>query len=337
MAGILEQAAFFQKIRERIPSHLSMVDELEDLLSISTDSAYRRIRGEKELSFSELQKIALHFNVSADLALNSTTGDEIYFKYKPIDEEKFNLLDYTTNAYQIVKKFADSGNCEMIYAAKDMPIFHDFYNDELAAFKTFVWQKTILGFRKFENRKFSLSNLDSGMIQTGKKLLAEYIRFPSTELWNEETIQSTLLQIEYYAESGLFENPKEAFIVLGKLEEYITHIKSQAEKGLKFLIGDAPSPYSGSFKLYHNEVVLSDNTVLAILEDQKVSFITHNAFNFLSTSNDRFCDASYKHFLNLMSRSSLISKDSEKLRNKFFSGLAAEIKKTREKLEYLIR
>src|SRR5471030_1055711 len=110
MGGILEQAAFFQKIKERIPAHLSMVDELEDLLKISTDSAYRRIRGEKELSFSELQKIALHFNISADLALNSTTGDEIYFKYKPIDEEKFNLFDYTANAYQIVKKFADSGN-----------------------------------------------------------------------------------------------------------------------------------------------------------------------------------------------------------------------------------
>jgi hypothetical protein len=49
------QQQFFQYLKENMPPHLSMVDELCDILSLSHDSVYRRIRGEKPMSFSELK------------------------------------------------------------------------------------------------------------------------------------------------------------------------------------------------------------------------------------------------------------------------------------------
>jgi len=48
----------FRHIRELLPGHVSLADEIAGILDISTDSAYRRIRGEKPISLEELQKLS---------------------------------------------------------------------------------------------------------------------------------------------------------------------------------------------------------------------------------------------------------------------------------------
>jgi hypothetical protein len=39
------QQLFFHHIKERMPDHLSLVDEVAELLNMSNDSAYRRFAG----------------------------------------------------------------------------------------------------------------------------------------------------------------------------------------------------------------------------------------------------------------------------------------------------
>ncbi|MCK4677786.1 MAG: hypothetical protein KAT48_06625 [Bacteroidales bacterium] len=41
------QIEFFRQIKTNIPSNLSLVDKVADILDISTDSSYRRIGGQK--------------------------------------------------------------------------------------------------------------------------------------------------------------------------------------------------------------------------------------------------------------------------------------------------
>jgi hypothetical protein len=64
------QQDFFQHIKSKLPPHLSFVEEIAELLSISTDSAYRRIRGEKPISLEEVQRLCSHFRISLDHVLN---------------------------------------------------------------------------------------------------------------------------------------------------------------------------------------------------------------------------------------------------------------------------
>ena len=54
------QQELFQLIKTRLPSEASVADEVAKLLEISSDSAYRRMRGEKQITFEELYKIAMH-------------------------------------------------------------------------------------------------------------------------------------------------------------------------------------------------------------------------------------------------------------------------------------
>ncbi|MCK4639369.1 MAG: hypothetical protein KAT33_08115, partial [Bacteroidales bacterium] len=57
------QEHLFQQIRESLPTHLSLVDEISELLRMSYDSAYRRIRGEKAITIDELHTLCKHFNI----------------------------------------------------------------------------------------------------------------------------------------------------------------------------------------------------------------------------------------------------------------------------------
>jgi len=49
------QQIFFNHLKSALPAHVSIADELCDLLGISADSAYRRLRGEKPLTLYELK------------------------------------------------------------------------------------------------------------------------------------------------------------------------------------------------------------------------------------------------------------------------------------------
>ena len=57
MESTSAQSVFFQHIKALLPPHLSVVDEIAEVLNISNDSAYRRIRGEKPIALEEIKKL----------------------------------------------------------------------------------------------------------------------------------------------------------------------------------------------------------------------------------------------------------------------------------------
>lgn len=60
------QTAFLKEIKNQLPPHLALVDAIADELNLSNDSAYRRIRGEKHLTFDEIQILSAHYKISLD-------------------------------------------------------------------------------------------------------------------------------------------------------------------------------------------------------------------------------------------------------------------------------
>lgn len=64
------QVLFFQHLRTLLLPHLSMVDEVAELLNISIDSAYRRIRGEKNIDLAEAHLLCSHYKISMDQLLH---------------------------------------------------------------------------------------------------------------------------------------------------------------------------------------------------------------------------------------------------------------------------
>ena len=326
------QVEYFKLIKERLGGAFSLVDEIADLLDVSNDSAYRRIRGETALTFDELGILSQRFNVSVDAMLN-LESNAVVFTARWMDRANFSLKDYLAGVFEDLEKAKVVEDHEIMYYAKDLPLFYNWMVPEMAAFKSYFWRKSVLQLPDYEKAKFHLNDLDEESAQIGAKILESYLSMPSTELWNDEVISSTLRQIEFYHESGFFSDDSIASLLLDKQQEVLDHIQLQAEHGFKFKMGMPPAGKEGNFQLYYNEVVIGDHTVVLRMHDQYVCHISHNVINDLFTVNNNFAKESWDVLNNLVSRSTLISTSSEKARSKFFNRLRKKIDQTRSRLE----
>ena len=319
------QQRLFTHIKKFLPSHLSLTDEISTLLDIGSDSAYRRIRGEKELNLSELQKLCKHFRISLDQVLQ-LENDSVVFTANELNQKQINFTSYLQGVLSQLKYFNTFKEKKLLYLSKDAPIFHFFHFPEIAAFKSFFWTRSILNEPAFSNRKFSLSDTDiTENYKLGLQIIREYNEIPSVELWNYESINSTIGQIEYYRTSGCFSTRADLITVVESLLQLIDHLQLQAEKGQKFLAGGSELTFRAPFQFYINELIIGNNTVLAQLDDLKLAFVSYNILHVMHTSDIRFTEKAFNNFEMLASRSTMISITGERDRNRFFQQLKDKV------------
>jgi hypothetical protein len=318
------QLSFFQHLKAQLPPHLSLVDEVADLLSISNDSAYRRIRAEKPISFEELQKICVHYRLSLDQFLH-LQNDSFIFSGKLATSSDSFYEEWLTKLLQDLTFMNTFEQKHLYYVTKDIPFITYFQFHELASFKSFFWMKSILNYDGLKGKKFSLKSDISKFEDTYRKIIALYNQIPATEVWNTESVNTTIRQIEFYRESNVFESPDDADLLYSKLEELVTHIEVQAETGKKFTIGETPRSNAAGFNMFNNEVVIGDNTCLADLGKFKMTYLNHSVINFITTRDERFNNYIYEAIMNLIHKSTQISVVGEKDRSRFFNHLRAGI------------
>ncbi len=323
------QVMFFQYIKSKVPSHLSLVDELADLLNISIDSTYRRIRGEKMISLEEILKIASHFKLSIDQLLNLKTSDAKVFSGNYLTAEHFNFEMYLQKMLETLTFFNSFKNRELIHFCKDFVVFYHFPYPELAAFKNYAWMKTILNFPALAHQSFSCDLFDKSTIDLCAKIAKQYSLIPGAEIMNVSNIHTTLYQIEFYKAGQEFRSEAELKTIYEQLHEMVDHIEAQAESGVKFMPGETPNSQSALYSLYVNDFFTGDNSYLATMDGKRVSYLIHNYLNYLSTSDEMHTTYHYNFLENIKQKSILLSKSGEKLRSGFFYLLRSEIEKSR--------
>jgi hypothetical protein len=327
------QELLFQAIKQRLPSNLSFVHDISELLGISYDSAYRRIRGEKELSMEEIRTLCRHFNVSLD-ALMGVDGSSVVFTSRVIGKDNFTLSMWLQSILEEIKKIKESKDKEVIYAAKDIPVFHLFQFPEIAAFKFYFWHKALFPTREDEDMQFSI-DITENVYSIGYQMLSLYNTVPVSELWNEETFTSIARQIEYCYISGFFASKADALALCDVLEKLVRHLQREAERGFLFMYGSPEEGIPDSFRLYFNEVLMSDNTIYTSMEGNANVYMTYNIINLLVTGNTAFCEQIRSNLRILMTKSTLISGTSAKERNRFFKLMQDKVKALRIRIEQI--
>ncbi len=325
------QDILFQTIRSKLAPNISFVHELSELLGISYDSAYRRIRGEKELTLEELKTVCLHYKISVD-ALMNIRNNHVIFNSMAIGEDGFSIENWLQSLVSAIKMIHAAKEREIIYAAKDIPVFYFFEFPEIAAFKIYFWNKTLIPASGYENKMLTL-DAPEGLYETGRQLLSHYVKIPTIEIWSEETISSILRQIEYCFVSCFFSRIDDVFRLCDVLETWLNHVQSQAELGFQYMHGNPAEGIENNFKLYQNEVLVTDNTILVKTDGQKTSYNTYNVINQLITTNPVFCNQVENSLRNLMKNSTMISGTSAKERNRFFNTLHEKVKALRSRIE----
>jgi hypothetical protein len=326
------QQILFQQIKTKIPENLSFVHEVADLLEISYDSAYRRIRGEKELTMDELYKLSQRFEFSLDALLGIRASNVVFRKFS-LTPRQYYIKDWLMTILTDIRSIHQAHEKEIIYAAKDPPIFHYFHFPEIAAFKFFFWEKTIFDFPEYEDKKFRLDDLNPEIVEIGNNIIRSAIKVPTIEIWNEDTFRIFMRQLEYYWISGYFEKRDDMLNLVDKMEKWVKHIQKQAELGFKFAYGQPAEGIPNSFMMYENEVVLNDNTIFVRMGENTATYLTFNQISLLVTRDPSFCASIENYMRGLMKKANLISVSGEKERNRFFNKLLSTIEKTRSNLD----
>jgi hypothetical protein len=332
MDGNQLQQQLFAYIKSKVNASASVAEEVAQVLNMSTDSAYRRIRCEKMLTIDELYSLCTHYHISLDQLMNIQTG-AILFQGQYVDKKTFRFENYMSSLMNVMVYMNSFKEKEFYYSCKDLPIFHHFVFREIAAFKWFFWLKTYFQFPEFSNKKFRFENYPDELFSIDQKVLQLYNQLPSVEIWNIESMNIIFRQIEFYRDGQVFESDKDAYLLYETVEKLWDHLEKQAALGYKFAYGDPEQKPMGEFKMYFNEVLLGDNHQLAVLDGVKMTYVTHTTINFMMTRDIAFNENMYNHIQNQMKRSTLISSVSEKERARFFRIIRERIANRKQSLK----
>lgn len=331
MPDYQSQEFLFQRIKELLPTNASLVDSVAAMLHISSDSAYRRIRGETPVVLDEARELCKHFKLSLDQILNVQSGSTLFQNVR-IDLKNYSYEKYLTDLNKQVRYVGSFTHKEIIYRTKDIPVFHNFYYKPLIAFRYFFWMKSILQDPEFVARDFELNCVSPGIEKLSRDLILEYNKIPSVEIWNTEGVNAAIAQIEFYKDSGYFSSAADIRTVYESLEETFLHLKNVAEYGCKYMPGENPEAKKNNFKIFYNRVLLGETTIMVVVDNEKQVFLNYDALNYITTKDASFCDPYYEDMQKLMKKSTLISQTSEKQRNIFFNIMFKKISERKKNL-----
>ena len=324
------QLDFFNYLKSTLPPHISLADELCDLLDISTDSAYRRLRGEKPLTFSEIKVIAEKFHVSLDQVLN-LQNDTVAFRAPDLVTNHATFADYLKHIIQGVAFFHQFKDKKMMYLCKDASLWYFYVYPELAAFKTFFFLRSLRNESSLLNKKFSLKEFSfEDCFQLGQQLLKVFNDIPCEELWNNESWNSTINQVAYYKDAGIFSSNDDYERVIDSIIKTIDHLEMQATVGQKFMPGESDVKYRAPIQIYVNDLIIGNNTIYGEVDGNKVSWVTYSVLNTLITKDKRFNDHLFQSYYTLRSRSALVSGTGERERVRFFNSLRDKVNSLRK-------
>ncbi len=322
-----EQKRLFEIIKTRMPEQYRLADVIEELLGVSSDSAYRRIRGEKELSFSEMVKICKHFNVSVDEVINHQSEQGALFQYTTINlANQDSYVNYIRRLSAILTGLKSASEKELIYTAQDIPFYHFLKYTELLLFKVYAWNdtltKTHILFKDFCDKL----NKDA-IIPIYEQMASSYDMIPSKEIWTDQTIDTILRLLDYHMETGAFDTKETVLFLLNQLSLLLDTVNKSAEHGHKG--NDKKTPFS----LYLSSVDLGNNFMLTRNNGQLACNIRLYTINSITTNNASLCTETEEWISDLISKSVLISGTSSRERFRFFQTSKNKIANLMNKIE----
>jgi hypothetical protein len=320
----MSQFILIDQCKERVGAK-NLASELSDLLGVNIDAAYRRMRGDTALTFDEIQKVCLRFNISFDSVINYQ-GRLVPFQFNGMFQDTFSILNYLKGIEQEIKSLSKMGigDAKIVMTAMDLPYFRQFGFKSLSRFKLFFWQRSVLNLPAFATRKYDANESLGEYEEITDRIYQNYHGVASTEIWAPETLDSTIKQLQYYLESGLFVDKQSALQICDDIEALLTKLEGEAQLGRK-LIQTKEGTISSPFEMYQSDIFLSNNCIQAAKDGKIYTYVSFNSFNSLMSFNPHFSEECNRWIEQIRLKSILLSEVSEKLRYQFFKSLRGKL------------
>ncbi|MBL7818352.1 MAG: hypothetical protein JNL70_25295 [Saprospiraceae bacterium] len=313
------QKQLFSLIELKIkPRKLSA--ELGQLLSIAPSAVYRRLSGETLLNLEEILILTRHYDVPFEQITNPKA---ISFELPTLMSSPRKLTEFLKVIENDLIELHQYPNSMIRFAALEVPIFYYLSAPTLAAFKFFMWQRTIMPLRNsFMFNKFSFSDFTSeALLQSRMQSMVDlYNRVESEEIWNTNMFDITLNQMRYCLHAGLFQDTNDVKILIDSSRQLIAHFEKLVAHGKKSFDDNA-----APIHIWYNELFQNG---MFILSESPHKTMVYNAFdvpNFMVSSHAEMYRVGYNFFNRMKSFSLDIMGVNEINRHRFFDRLYRKI------------
>jgi hypothetical protein len=324
------QQQLFDRILDGFPKKSDAVESLRNLLHVSKDAIYRRLRGDSLLSPSELALLARHFHISLD-ELVYQGSDRVYFSFSALNSATHSVEDYLLGLHDNLNRLEHLPDVKVYYTSSELPIFYYFLFEELAVFKLYIWGRSAWDFDYLKQEPFNVRLISPHAVALSREILDLYFRFDTTELWSINIFDNTLNQIEHHFISGAIAQPEQALLLCDRLSDLAAHLQNMAAYGRKFKPRLSPD-HGAPFALLHNDSLYTNNTIFVDAPHLRRVFSTFGDPDYLVSSDERICDFTHQWLQRLMGKSVLISAQAEGLRSGFFHQVKRKIEATKRRI-----
>ncbi|SDH38410.1 hypothetical protein SAMN05421827_12312 [Pedobacter terrae] len=305
-----QQVLFFQAIKAVLPEYQNLAFSVAEELGISTNEAYKKIRGDSNLTFQQIIKLSDCFDVP--FIYNPKQSLSVTFSYLSVNED-LDMIGYLRNLLENIKAIKNSNKKHITITTDDIPLFHFFKYPELTSFKLFFWANSANNLEM----PFNSSFLSDEIIEISQELHAAYLEIPSTEIWSKDTVTGTLEQIRYAFEAGHLTDTELAIKIVEQVRYCLTDMNMYAISSKKTI-----DP-NHTFNWYSCDV-LGSIAYLVDFKDRMTCYNRFNTFNYLRTEDQAYCKQTKQWMQGLIMKSVSFSGQGEKHRNKYLYNAFAE-------------
>jgi hypothetical protein len=314
----MEKEKLFTLIKEKLPKNVSFIDEIADVLDISYDASYRRVKGKTALPFKEGLLLSDHFNIQLDNLFFDTKKDTtkiIVEKSHDIISDDF-LLTFFEKSEKEAQVILDSKGGKIINCAKDYPLYHT-DKGSFSRFRIYVLINMLSKDPKLKKITFSEFNPSDEILNKYNTFLSQYRKVSMVEIWNDSTIDNVLNQIQYFFEVGLT-TKEEALSIADGLMTSLKLIKKEAKNQKRKESGNR-------FQLYHNNIISLLNTVVMQTGNENIVFIPFTNLTYFKVTDKVTTDHIGQHLKTQLEFSNNLSGNAAVDRNKFFNTMYQKI------------
>ncbi len=309
---------FISLIKQKTPSDINSVDLLTDIIPMSKEAGYRRLRGEISFTLEEAIKIASSLNISLDsLVLNDVFN---HSRFNTVSLSKNSIKEYCKIIGGILTAFKqiNTDPSAVNYNAGNMlPTSFSLKHEQLTRFRLFK-----LIYQTAENCPYhSLSDfvLPKEVMTLQKECLKEAEKVKTYFIWDSNIFSYFINDVDYFKNIRLVD-PYELLLIKKELHLIIDEIEELTITG-NFKNGEKVSIYLSPINL---------DACYACIKSTNFQACSINIFdvNYITTLDANAFQDHLKWVQSLIRHSTLISKSGEMQRKTY-------IRKQRELVDAL--
>lgn len=241
-----------ETIKQYIPDDDKIISRLEEILDISQQSIYRRLRGEIPFTFEEVTKIALNLRFSLDEIMGKYYHKGTFLDLESFLKEEMDIIgiynDFIDKAVGLMNEASSASYTTLISARNKFPLSLLLRYENLTKFKYFK----VRHLQEYAfNESLSEITLTLGNKEAIKRYMFDYKRLNNIELIvDNNALLSMIKEITYFYKRKLIFDSELLSLQeeLRELVDYIEKIMSQGKND----VGSQVSCYLSTFNIETN-------------------------------------------------------------------------------------